>query len=101
MIDMTYKSFLEKIISLLKPHVNGEVELRYNNYGVMPFYDVMVKFKGTDIRIALECALGGEVWDVYTECKAHPDKTDELTKKCVRGMVNCLKANILEILFKN
>lgn len=101
MTEASYKNFIEKIIALLEKQVNGKVGLRHNNYGVSPYYDIMVQFKSTDIQIALECALGGDVWDAYAECKAHPDKADELVKECARGMVNCLKTNILEILFEN
>lgn len=101
MIDMTYKNFLEKVITLIEPQVHGNVELRYNNYGVMPYYDIMVKFKNTDIQIALDCQLGSDVWNVYAMCKAHPDKTDVLTEQCAKDMIDCLKTNLLDILFKN
>ena len=101
MIDMYYKDFLEKIITLLKSQIQGEVELRCNKYASMTRYDILVKFKSTNIQIALDCQLGGDVWGVYALCKTHPSKADRLIEQCVKDMVNCLKDNVLKIFFKN
>lgn len=101
MIDMTYKDFLEKVVALVERQVHGKVELRYHNSGAVQYYDIMAKFDNTNIQLALSCPFGCGTWNVYAICKAYPDKADVLIEQCAKDTVDCLKSNVLVILFKN